>query len=1455
MRARPSNNNRATPVASASNGHGMLGVNADKQARRASRTDADFERALLNGETVLLHEGVDVAALGSSTSDVTSPPRRGSRSKGTPATPTVVPPTPRASDRAAQHQLHQMEQYAVPGYDPEEADLQTKRRSMFRSPGTASSPDLATLLRKARDRGGVVADAVDETSEDYDRQGGNGSLLTPARDASSRQRTPSSVSSNYSLITPPSPPPKSREGARSAQGPYPETPKTMRDRSAPTTPEWDVVSPRQRTLSKEGVKSMRATVKSKTSSFLGKMWGQGSVRDKPRSNTISGGSPAPPSSYNAPPMPTSFSTPSRTGDAPPVPPIPSHYRSSSRNASAASSTQDVFSVGKSSPAHMGKPLPPVHKRSSSSTDYEERADTVALDSPNESAPRTRPPDVVRRISEREGRRRSMSLGGVDWKQIQAAGGAAADTPGSSARHGNDWENTMKSFGGDFKLQELDTVASLNSPTSPTFGEAGHTPLPESLPSPYRKSFNASPTPSLPSVVLTESINLDLGSDLLSGGKNDNDSPGSPVSTSAAHSGAGDSPASESATVSPRSSSVRMPSSRSTTPQRSSIASVKVTPSQPPPSVSRATRPASATVLSNYSSSQHPSLVFGSNANSPESMRLRVQHRSVASTSEPSLINPQNKVFTANVIPPTSPGRLPEGSRTVRLLPSTPPTASRPSAQAIMMRRGSDNEDVDARGKELATRCWNEDETFLVREKIAEFLGGMSALSHKALQNYMKFYDFSALRLDHAFRRLCAKLYLKAETQQVDRILDEFSRRYFECNPNTIFGSASVVHAVSYSLLLLNTDLHVAELSSHMSRTQFVRNTMSVVMPQRKQSVAESDAPPPPAPAGNDSVVEDSRASGSDAGDTGPRPHSKRSGSMQSWKSISRDVLVPGAPLVSTPTSTGGVNGSSSSLAGTASEQATPTIGQDTPSSQSLLSGRNWEMEVETVLKEMYNAIKSQQILQPTTNGSMGSLSPGSAHNTLLRNRSQRGQQDRLNTLKRGSIRGIHALLGAQGPHGPSPYSSNSSLDGRISPSPSFATSMADVASTSSSSYFTPTLGFASNLSRTIIREAQEDDTRSVASGETAESSVSITDEELALHGPPWAKEGMLTRKQYWEATGKRSKNKAWTDVFAVISKGELKMFTFGEGQGMGAGVVGGGNWLTSAQSAGDVNLSHSLAHILPPPGYNRQRPHCFVLTLATGAVYFFQAGTEDLVNEWVSTCNYWAARQSKEPLAGGVSNMEYGWNRVSDAGRFSISQSTEDLHESNAGDHTETFSIRSGRSRMSKRSFADAASSMRRAQSPRDRIFINEWKPPIPSTVPSTHDEETQLEALQKQADTVAAEIHAHKNLQAAMIALYPPRSSSLSKAQANWERKSQHLLTELVKYQTYVESLRTAMAMRLKKRGEKALERALGSASSDPDLVPQKPPKDDPMDDPKTPVVSQHRHRREMAEDDEDDD
>lgn len=227
-----------------------------------------------------------------------------------------------------------------------------------------------------------------------------------------------------------------------------------------------------------------------------------------------------------------------------------------------------------------------------------------------------------------------------------------------------------------------------------------------------------------------------------------------------------------------------------------------------------------------------------------------------------------------------------------------------------------------------------------------------------------------------------------------------------------------------------------------------------------------------------------------------------------------------------------------------------------------------------------------------------------------------------------------------------------------------------------------------------------------------------------------------------------------------------------------------------------------------------------VLTLSNGGVYFFQAGTEELVNEWVSTCNYWAARTSKEPLAGGVSNMEYGWNRVDD---MSMSLSSHGRGGSaNAGEDAahDAMSVRSGRSTRSR---FGGFSSMRSGDSPwSDKVQINEWKPPQPPSVASGLDEEGQMEALQKHVSSMKGELKVHNELREAMLDLvrcsslhdgnlanrlvsqYQPRSSNANKALSNWEKKSQYLLTEIVKYESYVESLQHAMKLRLKKRGEK---------------------------------------------------
>lgn len=105
------------------------------------------------------------------------------------------------------------------------------------------------------------------------------------------------------------------------------------------------------------------------------------------------------------------------------------------------------------------------------------------------------------------------------------------------------------------------------------------------------------------------------------------------------------------------------------------------------------------------------------------------------------------------------------------------------------------------------------------------------------------------------RRLCARLLLKGESQQLDRLLESLARRWYECNPENGMKDpgivmkialliTDVVHALSYSIFLLNTDLHVVDIASsqRMTRSQFARNTMHTILSQLPSAKRVSTEP-------------------------------------------------------------------------------------------------------------------------------------------------------------------------------------------------------------------------------------------------------------------------------------------------------------------------------------------------------------------------------------------------------------------------------------------------------------------------------------------------------------------------------------------------------------------------------------------------------------------------------------
>jgi PH/SEC7 domain-containing protein len=111
-------------------------------------------------------------------------------------------------------------------------------------------------------------------------------------------------------------------------------------------------------------------------------------------------------------------------------------------------------------------------------------------------------------------------------------------------------------------------------------------------------------------------------------------------------------------------------------------------------------------------------------------RLRIQHRSTASNSEPSLVRDLPE-------PHASMSFNQPGSYIILLnSDAASPVLTIGSQQDLttndlVLNRfasslsppGDGDSDIQTRGKELATRCWAEDEEFLQKEKIAEWLGG------------------------------------------------------------------------------------------------------------------------------------------------------------------------------------------------------------------------------------------------------------------------------------------------------------------------------------------------------------------------------------------------------------------------------------------------------------------------------------------------------------------------------------------------------------------------------------------------------------------------------------------------------------------------------------------------------------------------------------------------------------
>ncbi|KAL2127127.1 hypothetical protein VTI74DRAFT_11275 [Chaetomium olivicolor] len=773
-------------------------------------------------------------------------------------------------------------------------------------------------------------------------------------------------------------------------------------------------------------------------------------------------------------------------------------------------------------------------------------------------------------------------------------------------------------------------------------------------------------------------------------------------------------------------------------------------------------------------------------------------------------------------------------------------------------------------RQKAQKIYEGNEDFIQKDRAAAWMGEEGIVRQRTLRAYMELYDFENQSIVASLRQVCQRLLLRAETQQVDRILVAFSKRWCDCNPNHGFKSTDVIHTICYSIILLNTDLHMADIEHKMTRSQFIKNTMTTIRQALQESVPDAFDRPSILP-GKAGLESEGRTS----------DDFKHNSFRASFKPPPRPGSALGAFSDHAP-----------------GESCGPLV--KAPFDGPL---RQWEGQVEIVLKDIYASIRDDKLplfgaetIQQTAHGLsvMGMLkrspsvlskapSEGVASARGRVSEVAKASSSRWNSKSRSRPRGFNTGFSS---------SRTSFEDGNSiwTPTDSSATwsrlslgrthtsvSMDSFGSSYPRGDFQQSIGFANALSQAIIRE----DSALEAMKDDIKHEQLLDDESLELAGPPWVKEGIVTHKHHLDGIDKRAKDRNWTEVFAVVQKGQLSLFSFSPNKSLrnknrrGPGgtlpkgaVVGGGNWQDNATNLGTFSLRQTLASALPPPGYSRARPHVWALSLPTGAVHLFQVGTPEICKEFVSTANYWSARLSTHPLVGGISNIEYGWSEAiinaASAANATANDSASILNnrpgsgatKPSTGGHSRPGSTANatsvaaaltgvGRSSMqSHRSMRSSSfdfpirpgsgssgvlgSSLPRPLNPNtlnnpnsklpgDRIHITDWTPPTSSMRPSPLPEAEQLESLLTYVRSIEAELQSHNALRSPMLGAFSPRSSNAAKAMANWERKSEYLLREIVKFRTYVDCLRQAEQRRAEIYGER--ERARRAARGEIDF------------------------------------
>eukprot|EP00658_Telonema_sp_P-2_P079612 TRINITY_DN7736_c0_g1_i1.p1 TRINITY_DN7736_c0_g1~~TRINITY_DN7736_c0_g1_i1.p1 ORF type:complete len:1266 (-),score=430.69 TRINITY_DN7736_c0_g1_i1:413-4183(-) len=116
---------------------------------------------------------------------------------------------------------------------------------------------------------------------------------------------------------------------------------------------------------------------------------------------------------------------------------------------------------------------------------------------------------------------------------------------------------------------------------------------------------------------------------------------------------------------------------------------------------------------------------------------------------------------------------------------------------------------------------------LSKKSIGEYLGRSKEFNKQVLHEFTALFDFSVCSYDKALRSYLNAFRLPGEACMIDPIMEKFAESYFKDGPESkqFFKNADAAYVLSYSIMMLNTDLHHPEIKDEcrMTIAQFRRN--------------------------------------------------------------------------------------------------------------------------------------------------------------------------------------------------------------------------------------------------------------------------------------------------------------------------------------------------------------------------------------------------------------------------------------------------------------------------------------------------------------------------------------------------------------------------------------------------------------------------------------------------------